>query len=139
MDFLGIGPLEIVLILVVALIVLGPKDMVKAGRSIGQFLRKIVTSQGWQAFRQASRDLRHLPNTLIREAGLEETAEDLKKLSPSGLKEDLDKEMQQVKDGMKSWTTFPTIAPNPEEPTSPSEEPTSPPQETPPPEEPNNQ
>ena len=32
MEILGIGPLELFFILIIALIVLGPNDMVKAGR-----------------------------------------------------------------------------------------------------------
>lgn len=72
MDILGIGPLEIVFILIIALIVLGPRDMAKAGRTVGRALRKIVTSQSWQAVQQTSREIRNLPNKLIREAGLED-------------------------------------------------------------------
>jgi Sec-independent protein translocase protein TatA len=72
MEILGVGPLEIVFILIIALIVLGPRDMAKAGRTIGRALRKIVTSPSWQAVQQTSREIRNLPNKLIREAGLED-------------------------------------------------------------------
>ena len=59
MEILGIGPLEVLLILVIALIVMGPNDMVKTGRTIGKFLRQIVKSPTWQAVQQTSRDLRY--------------------------------------------------------------------------------
>lgn len=72
MEFLGIGPLELLFILLIALIVLGPKDMVKAGRTMGRFLRSVITSPTWKAVTQTSNELRRLPNRLIREAGLEE-------------------------------------------------------------------
>ena len=72
MEILGVGPLEIVFILIIALIVLGPRDMAKSGRTIGRALRKIVTSSSWQAVQQTSREIRNLPNKLIREAGLED-------------------------------------------------------------------
>jgi Sec-independent protein translocase protein TatA len=36
MDFLGVGPLELLFILLIALIVLGPNDMVKTGRTLGK-------------------------------------------------------------------------------------------------------
>ncbi len=39
-----IGPLEIVLVLVVALIVLGPKRLPEAGRSIGRGMREFKDS-----------------------------------------------------------------------------------------------
>jgi len=71
MEILGIGASELVFIVIIALIVLGPKDMQKAGKSIGKFLRDIVTSDGWKMFQQTSRELRTLPNRLIRDANEE--------------------------------------------------------------------
>lgn len=71
MEFLGIGASELIFIIIIALIVLGPKDMQKAGRTIGKWLRTIVTSDGWKAFQQTSRELRTLPNRLMREANEE--------------------------------------------------------------------
>ena len=68
MEFLGIGINELVFILIIALIVLGPKDMQKAGKTIGKWMRDIITSDGWKVFQQTSRELRSLPNRLMREA-----------------------------------------------------------------------
>jgi len=68
MEFLGIGINELVFILIIALIVLGPKDMQKAGKTIGKWMRDIITSDGWKVFQQTSRELRGLPNRLMREA-----------------------------------------------------------------------
>jgi sec-independent protein translocase protein TatA len=39
-----VGPLEIVLVLVIALIVLGPKRLPEAGRSLGKGLREFKNS-----------------------------------------------------------------------------------------------
>jgi sec-independent protein translocase protein TatB len=72
MEILGIGPEEMVLILIIALILLGPKDMQKAGRTIGLWLRKIITSDGWKLFQQTSREIQTLPNRLMREAQMDE-------------------------------------------------------------------
>jgi len=71
MEILGIGINELVFIIIIALIVLGPKDMQKAGKTIGRWLRDIVTSDGWKVFQQTSRELRTLPNRLMREANEE--------------------------------------------------------------------
>jgi sec-independent protein translocase protein TatB len=68
MEILGIGISELIFIIIIALLVLGPKDMQKAGMTIGKWLRRIVTSDGWKVFQQTSRELRTLPNKLIREA-----------------------------------------------------------------------
>jgi sec-independent protein translocase protein TatB len=72
MDIFGIGPTEIVFIILLALILLGPKDMEKAGRTIGRFLRDLTRSDSWRAFRDTSRELRNLPNRLMREANIED-------------------------------------------------------------------
>jgi Sec-independent protein translocase protein TatA len=80
MEFLGVGPLELFFILVIALIFLGPRDMVKAGRTMGKFLRQIVMSPTWRMVQQTSRELRTLPNRMIREAGMEEDVKDLNQI-----------------------------------------------------------
>ncbi len=79
MEIFGIGPLELIFIILIALVVLGPRDMVQAGRTIGSWLRKLVTSPGWQVFLQTSRELRSLPNRLMREANQE--LQELQKIS----------------------------------------------------------
>jgi Sec-independent protein translocase protein TatA len=81
MEILGVGPSELIFIIVIALIVLGPKDMQKAGKSIGQFLNRMVKSDGWKAFQQTSRELRNLPTNLMREANMDlaETEKELRK------------------------------------------------------------
>lgn len=40
----GIGPMELIVVLVIALIVLGPKKLPEAGRSIGKGLREFKGS-----------------------------------------------------------------------------------------------
>lgn len=68
MEILGIGMPELIFVVIIALLILGPKDMQKAGKTIGKFLRDVITSDGWKLFQQTSRDLRNLPNRLMREA-----------------------------------------------------------------------
>lgn len=118
MEFLGIGPLELILILIVALVVLGPKDMVKAGRTIGRTLRTIVSSDTWRVVQQTSREMRNLPNRLIREAGIE----DLQKQMPTSSQISEQMGLNELKKGMtldpnkgiSPWTTPPpSIAPPP--------------------------
>lgn len=71
MEILGIGMPELIFVIIIALLILGPKDMQKAGKTIGKFLRDLITSDGWKLFQQTSRDLRTLPNRLMREANEE--------------------------------------------------------------------
>lgn len=116
MDILGIGPLELFFIILIALIVLGPKDIVKAGRGIGKNLRKLVMSENWRTIQQASNEIRTLPNRLMREAGLDEVQKDLK-ATTSDLKIDVPKDFEPAKIDpwkfdMDEWTKSPnTIAP----------------------------
>ena len=115
MDILGVGPLELLFILLIALIVLGPKDMVKSGKTIGLFLRKIVTSSSWQSIQQTSHEIRNLPTKLIREAGLEDINDQLPNTSDIRSEsnfEDLDKDVNTAQKDISEWITPPqTIAP----------------------------
>lgn len=71
MEILGIGASELVFVVIIALIILGPKDMQKAGRTIGKWMRDIVTSDGWKAFQKTSNEIRKLPTQMMREANQE--------------------------------------------------------------------
>lgn len=75
MEILGIGPLEALFILLIALIAVGPKDLGKAARSMGRLLNQLYKSEAWQNLSEASRSIRSLPNRLAREAALEELAQ----------------------------------------------------------------
>jgi Sec-independent protein translocase protein TatA len=72
MDFLGVGPLELIFIIIIALVVIGPRDIGKTARSFGQFLNRLYKSENWQMLVKTSRTLRNLPQQLAREAALEE-------------------------------------------------------------------
>ena len=91
MEFLGIGPSELLFIVIIALIILGPRDMQKAGRNLGKWMRRIVTSDGWRLFQQTSREIQTFPNRLMREAALDELKEMQKDIKQplDGLKQDL--------------------------------------------------
>lgn len=86
MEILGIGPSELFFIIILALIVLGPKDMQKAGKTVGRWLNNLVKSEGWKAFQQTSREIRSLPTKLMRDANLElaETERELRKTMGEG-------------------------------------------------------
>ena len=129
MDLFGIGPLELMFVLVIALIIFGPNDMVKAGKTAGRFLRKIVTSEGWQTFQQTTKEMRTLPNKLIREAGLEEFEDEFNRISPpSFLGKQLPPKKIPLHDGLDAWVSSPTMdsSPSPENESS-SDEPDTPP------------
>jgi sec-independent protein translocase protein TatB len=86
-EILGVGAPELVFIVLIALIILGPKDMQKAGKTIGRWLNQLVHSEGWQVFQKTSRELRNLPTNLMREANYEmmRTEEAMRKAVGPGL------------------------------------------------------
>lgn len=71
MEILGIGASELIFIVIIAIIILGPKDMQKAGKTIGRWLNQLVRSDGWKIFQRTSSELRNLPRNLMREANME--------------------------------------------------------------------
>jgi sec-independent protein translocase protein TatB len=113
MDIFGIGPTELVFIILIALIVLGPKDMQKTGRTIGRWLRDMTTSDGWRAFRDTSREIRNLPNRLMREANLEDIEKDVGQIGKDVGK--IGKEIEESADvkGFGTWANPATGKPQP--------------------------
>lgn len=83
MDFLGIGPLEIVLVVLLALALFGPKDIARNAKTAGRTLNRIFKSEAWRSMNQASAALRGLPNRLAREAELEDLDQLRRELDPS--------------------------------------------------------
>jgi sec-independent protein translocase protein TatB len=71
MEIFGVGAPELIFILLIAIIILGPKDMQKAGRTIGRWLNQMVRSDGWKVFQKTSAELRNLPRNLMRDANME--------------------------------------------------------------------
>ncbi len=89
MEIFGVGPSELVFIILIAIIILGPKDMQKAGKTIGRFLNQLVRSDSWKVLQKTSTELRNLPRNLMREANLEEANTQL---------QEIDKEIRQTVD-----------------------------------------
>ena len=75
MNIFGIGPLEIIFVLIIGILVLGPEGMIEAGRKLGKFISSIIRSTWWQNIRRGVNELQHLPHKLMREAELEELNE----------------------------------------------------------------
>ncbi len=104
MEFLGIGPLEFLLIFVIILLVLGPKDIEKTARNLGKGLNRIYRSPNYQVIRKASEEIRNLPARLAAEAQLDE----LKDLTDfKDLEKDLTDTVKEINtaaaDPLKAW------------------------------------
>ncbi len=108
MEFLGVGPLELILVIVLALVVVGPRDLAKLGRDAGRFLNRLYRSPAWRTMNEASRELRNLPNRLAREAELDTLKRELEQTGQT-LKVDL----ESTGDGMQAWSPSARPAPPP--------------------------
>jgi Sec-independent protein translocase protein TatA len=71
-EVLGVGPLEVLLIVLLAIVLFGPKDIARTARTAGRTLNRLYHSEGWRTLLRTSETLRTLPNRLAREAELEE-------------------------------------------------------------------
>jgi sec-independent protein translocase protein TatB len=84
MNFLGVGPLELLILAVIALLVLGPKGMTDLGHKTGRLIRKITRSPLWQDIVSTSRDINDLPGKLMREVDLEDELKNIKAVPQPG-------------------------------------------------------
>jgi len=107
MEFLGIGPLELFFIIIIALIILGPKDMVKAGRTLGKYVRQIITSENWRMIQQATQEMRNLPNRFIRDAGLEDIEKELSQAA-GNITKGISQAASDLEKGIKETAAVPT-------------------------------
>ncbi len=98
MDFFGIGWLEFFFVLIIILMVAGPKDIERGAKGLGRLINRLNRSPGYQAIRRASTELRNLPQRLAREANLEE----LKGLAQEV--QQVKQEVQQVRQEIKENT-----------------------------------
>ncbi|HAF63162.1 MAG TPA: hypothetical protein DCK95_12685 [Anaerolineaceae bacterium] len=78
--FGGIGVSEILFILVLMVIVLGPQKMVEGARDLGKTIRKVTHSQFWKDVQQTSREIREIPQKIMDEADIEDDVNEIKRV-----------------------------------------------------------
>lgn len=79
MKIFNIGPLELILILVVMFILLGPTGMQNTARQIGKWIRQVIRSPMWGEIMGYSREIRELPTKIVRDTGLEEDMAEIRR------------------------------------------------------------
>ncbi len=100
MDFLGIGPLELLLIFVLALILLGPREMVNTARKAAEAIRKMTQSDFWKDAVDSSREFRNLPTQIMKDTGLDEELRKINRdLSRNQDQVNWEKDMEKAKTG----------------------------------------
>jgi Sec-independent protein translocase protein TatA len=126
MEILGVGPLEFFFVLLIALIIIGPRDMAKTARTLGRSLNRLYKSDSWRMILQASRNLRTLPNRLAREAEMADLREAREAIREAG--QGISGDVHKLQDDLKAWTAPPPSPqkPAPSAPPAPSGEPEPP-------------
>lgn len=79
MQIFNIGPVELILILLIMFILLGPEGMLRTARQIGSWIRDLIRSPIWRDIMGYSREIRELPTKIVRDTGLEEDLEEIRK------------------------------------------------------------
>jgi Sec-independent protein translocase protein TatA len=114
MNILGVGPLELIFIFLIAIIVLGPKDIVKASQTMGRWLRTIIRSDTWRIIRQTAREIRTIPTKMMNESGISDISKSIP--SEAELKQamgydELQKESTKISADISNLTNNQTITP----------------------------
>jgi len=103
MNFLGIGTLELAMIVLIALMLIGPVDMVRFARKAGEFLRQVKQSEIWQSVQGSRRTMNRVGRELIggTEGDLDSIRRELSKVDfTAGIDRDLLNEMPGLKPGL---------------------------------------
>ena len=79
MEIFNIGGLELVLILLIALVALGPERIVKVGHTLGNLLRKLSKNVLFREVVQTTDEIRNYPRKILDEANLDMKELDLSK------------------------------------------------------------
>jgi Sec-independent protein translocase protein TatA len=74
----GIGIPELVLLVLLIFVVVGPERSRGAALEIGRFLGKLLRSEWWKEISEITQSLRDLPTTLIKMAELEDMQSELR-------------------------------------------------------------
>ncbi len=72
MEFLNIGGLELVAILAIAFIVLGPDRITKFGKDFGVWVRKLNKNETFRDVVQTTDEIRNYPRKILQDAILED-------------------------------------------------------------------
>ena len=101
MQIFNIGPVELILIILIMFILLGPEGMIRTARQIGTWIWNLIKSPIWRDIMGYSREIRDLPTKIVRETGLDEDLKEIQKTTQDlnsdikGTISDANKEVEQ--------------------------------------------
>lgn len=92
---LGIGIPELLVILILVIIVIGPARAQEFSQKAGRALGKLLRSHWWSDFQTIQRSIKDLPATLVRMAEIEDLQQDLEQ-SLNSIKTEMKTEAQDL-------------------------------------------
>lgn len=106
MEVFGIGPLELLLIFLLALILLGPKDMVNGAKKLAAWIRSMRESDLWKSTKEIS----DMPKKIMKETGLEDELSQMRNMSNATM-HDVINEVSQSTSDVKPETAINQVKP----------------------------
>ncbi len=124
MRVFNVGIREVILLLVIMLILFGPRQMQENARNLAKGIRKFVRSDTWRTFLGLVGDVNTIKDEVIRESGIQDIQDSLRGVNRS--LNDIDKDLRnydpQAKSHEKSpLDSSPAGQEKPPEPHSPEE------------------
>lgn len=78
MRIFNVGVREVILLLVIMLILFGPRQMQENARNLAKGIRKLVRSDTWRTFLGLVDDVNTIKDQVIRESGIQEVQDSLR-------------------------------------------------------------
>ena len=97
MEILNIGPLELLVILVLAVLMFGPDDLVNFAHKAGRWIYNLRKSELWQEIVGTTKEIQEFPQKILKEAELEETIKEINALNQTLLNPELSKNGDVIK------------------------------------------
>lgn len=101
MQVFNVGALELLFILILAFLVLGPKRAIKSARVVGGWIRNLVSSPIWREIIHTSNEIRDLPKKIMDDAELVKMIDELD-LSTQEIKEILSQTQSETETSLTS-------------------------------------
>jgi Sec-independent protein translocase protein TatA len=114
MELFGVGPLELALILILALVFIGPKDLVVYSQKLAQWIRKLTQTSEWKDVVKTTREIRKLPDDLMHESGLDVELRKLKVDAAELDRKHWEEDLKKMKNSSTAPSNQSTTTPAPE-------------------------
>jgi len=79
MEILNIGALELLFIILLAFIILGPKKAVEIAGQVGRWVRNLIKSPFWRDIVSTSKDIRDIPRKMMDDAEIQKTIDEIER------------------------------------------------------------